>query len=76
MKSISHLLRDERGQGAMEPILVLVVIVGLAWIVKDQLVPSIAANVTDFQQSLDSFQAAGSAVKQRSVVRRLATLGE
>ena len=76
MKSITHVLRDERGHGAVEHILVLVAIVGLAWLVHDQFLPTVAADVTDLQQSLSGFQVGAPAAQRRSVVRRIATLGE
>lgn len=55
LKSISKkLLKNERGQGATEYILLLVVVVGLVVLFKDQIKETVDSKVGELRESISS----------------------
>ncbi len=58
-KALKELWRDESAQGATEYILMLVIVVGIAMLFKNQIMNVIRGKVNDLGESIGSFSSDG-----------------
>lgn len=57
--TLKNLWKDESGQGATEYILLLVVVVGVAFLFKGKIMEILTAKLGDLQTSITSFTSGG-----------------